>query len=47
MGAYAREEIPEEKLVLLLRQIEGVLAGYRQKYVVSPVFDVIPYLDEQ
>src|SRR5512143_3631301 len=46
-GREGREEVTEEKLVLLLREIEGVLAGYRKEYVLRAVFHVIPDLDEQ
>src|SRR3990172_6753487 len=41
------EEVPEEELVLLLREIEGVLAGYREEDVLRAVFHVIPDLDEK
>ena len=41
------EEVPEEELVLLLCEIEGVLAGNREEDVLRAVFHVIPDLDEQ
>ena len=46
-GGVGGEEVPEKKLVLLLREIEGVLPGNREEDVLRAVFHVIPDLHQQ